>query len=149
MTIDTSKRTTETPTEPGVYLFIGETYFPRGVGRRMRTEVIHVTRESQGRLMWVGKDFYDPKSFVGVWLPLDEVVGALQPEADNLFVERAAVELVPQQFTFGDTLFDLPKKLDRDCGALAERVLAAAIASGVVEECGGTYHTYHILKKKP
>jgi len=67
--------TRELPTEPGYYLFFG-VRDPGEVSSQFwhkpRVELVRVSRNNQGQLMYVGADFfYSPEKSIGAWMPLD------------------------------------------------------------------------------
>ncbi len=60
--------TTDLPTEPGYYLFIGERSPSGFEPKRTRPELVKITKREDGSLIYIGSDmFYHPSKAVGAW----------------------------------------------------------------------------------
>ncbi len=104
---------TTLPTEPGFYLFCG---FRDGEKVELRDslrgpEVVRVTLNAQGKLIYVGSDFfYRPESAIGAWLPISEEAATLH----ELAMETVTVHLLRTQFAKAFTSEWHPERTTRD-----------------------------------
>lgn len=96
---------TTLPTEPGTYLFCGvrETRDLTLMTLAMhhpRVELVHVYQKPNGKLSFVGRDFfYHPEEVKGMWLCLTEEATALQAKADTILLDAVARTDVPKACT--------------------------------------------------
>jgi hypothetical protein len=82
--------TTDLPTEPGLYLFIGVrslSDITRIDRSPPRTELVSIRHDSTGKLQYIGSDFFwKPHEAIGAWVPVD--VSELQEAANVVLHDR-------------------------------------------------------------
>lgn len=90
------------PTEEGLYLFSGLREGPRSardLNQLGRPEVVRITRDASGNIVYVGADFfYHPEKAIGAWIPIAEEAAALLSASREVVLDHLARTEVPRTF---------------------------------------------------
>ncbi len=137
---------TTTPATAGLYLFIGHVRAGKYAMSWLRLEprIIRVRADSQGKLLFMGAEFYDPGLLQGAWASLTEEVAAGLAVAEEpiLAVGARGVGAALAEVSWGYTDEEELRKLlgeskdefgDPKRDVLIQKVLDRAVTEGLAE----------------